>query len=89
MTENEEMGPKEVKKLSEKKKKKCDFFIFEIFLITNLFQIWIWIIESINQLIKEKVKKNIKIIFQRLKLWKSARKGDFWFLKSPIYEFIP
>ena len=39
MTENEEMGPKEVK---NSQKKNCDFFFdffsLEIFLIANLFQ---------------------------------------------------
>ena len=44
MTENEKMGPKEVKN-SQKKKMRFvffvifDFFSFEIFLIANLFQI--------------------------------------------------
>ena len=43
MTENEKMGPKEVK---NSEKKNCDFFFaiffsFEIFLIANLFQICI------------------------------------------------
>ena len=40
MTENEEMGPKEVKN-SEKKIVIffCDFFSLEIFFIANLFQV--------------------------------------------------
>ena len=76
MTENKEMGPKEVK---NSQKKNCDFFLmfffsFEIFLIANVFQIYIWIIESINQLINENGKMNLTIVFQRLKNCKNQQK---------------
>ena len=65
MTENEVMGPEQVKN-SQKKKILiffCDFLFLEFF----FFQIQIWIIESMNQWINENVKMNLTNVSQRLK----------------------
>ena len=73
MTENEEMGPKEVEN-SQKKKLWllfCDFFSFEIFLITIFFK---FKYGSLNQWINENVKMNLTIVFQRLKNCKNQQK---------------
>ena len=89
MTENKEMGPKEVKN-SQKKKLWFfwGFFYFEIFLIANVFQIYIWIIESINQWINEKGKMNLTIVFQRLKNCENLQKKGTFDFSNPRFTSL-
>ena len=91
MTENEKMSPKEVKN-SEKKNCEffCDFFffwnLFDCKFISNL-NMDHWINKSMNQW---KCKNELNNCLSKIeKLWKSAKKGTFDFLNSPIYEFMP
>ena len=86
ITENEEIGLKEVKNSFF-----CVWFFFFWNLVDCKFILKLNMDHRINSSMNQwKCKNEHNNCFSKLeKLWKSAKKRDFWFLKSPVYESIP